>query len=59
MRILITGSKGIVGAKLLNELENRGHSVFGVDLLHYPGEIGFIQKMSNEEWKYARCDIGE
>ena len=59
MRILVTGSKGVVGQKLVKELNQRGHSVFGVDLLHHAGEVGFIQKVSHENWKYARCDIGE
>lgn len=59
MRILITGSKGVVGQKLVEELKDRGHSVFGVDLLHHHGEIGYIQEMSNEKWEYSRCDIGE
>jgi dTDP-glucose 4,6-dehydratase len=59
MRILVTGSKGVVGQKLIHELKNRGHYVFGVDIQHHPGERGFIQKMSNEEWVYSRCDIGE
>ena len=59
MKILVTGSKGIIGSKLFEELEKRGHNVFGIDLLRYSGEIGFIQKMSNENWKYARCEIGE
>ena len=59
MKILITGSKGIIGRKMTEELKRKGHSVFGIDLLHHPGEIGFTQKMSNEEWTYARCDIGD
>lgn len=59
MRILVTGSKGIVGQKLVSELNSRGHSVFGVDVLHHAGEIGYIQRMSNEDWTYSRCDIGE
>ncbi len=59
MKILITGSKGVVGQKLVEELKNRGHSVFGVDIQHHPGETGYIQRMSNEEWNYSRCDIGE
>lgn len=59
MRILVTGSKGIVGQKLVNELNSRGQSVFGVDVLHHAGETGYIQRMSNEEWTYSRCDIGE
>jgi len=59
MRILVTGSKGIVGQKLVSELKERGNSVFGVDIQHHPGEVGYIQRMSNEEWTYSRCDIGE
>jgi len=59
MRILVTGSKGIVGQKLVHELKKRGHYVFGIDIQHHPGERGFIQRMSNEEWIYSRCDIGE
>ena len=51
MRILVTGSKGIVGLKLVSELEKKGHSVFGVDILHHPGEIGYVQVMSHEPWK--------
>ncbi len=57
-RILVTGSKGIVGEKLVKELISKGHSVFGVDLLHHSGEIGYAQKMSSEEWTFSRCDIG-
>ena len=59
MRILVTGSKGVVGQKLVKDLKARGNSVFGVDIQHHPGEVGYIQKMSNEEWTYSRCDIGE
>jgi len=59
MKILVTGSKGVVGQKLVSELKKRGHTVFGVDLLHYAGEVGYIQQMSNEKWEYSRCDIGE
>jgi dTDP-glucose 4,6-dehydratase len=59
MRILVTGSKGVVGQKLVEELINRGHSVFGIDIQHHAGEIGYIQQMSNEKWTYSRCDIGE
>lgn len=59
MRILVTGSKGVVGQKLVRELQSKGHSVFGVDLLHHAGEKGFVQRMSGEDWTYSRCDIGE
>jgi dTDP-glucose 4,6-dehydratase len=59
MRILVTGSKGVVGQKLVEELIKRGHSVFGIDIQHHAGEVGYIQQMSNEERTYSRCDIGE
>lgn len=59
MRILVTGSKGVIGQKITEKLKQRGHSVFEIDLLHHAGEIGFMQEMSNEAWGYARCDIGE
>ena len=58
MNILVTGSKGVIGKKLTNELLIRGHNVFGIDLFHAPGEYGFIQRMGAEDY-YCRCDIGE
>lgn len=59
MRILITGSKGVVGSRLTDILTKKGHSVLGIDLLHHPGETGFTQVMSGEANTYIRCDIGE
>lgn len=57
--ILITGSLGIIGKPLSKELKRRGHAVFGVDISHNIGEIGYSQKMSNSEFSYSRCDISE
>lgn len=34
MKILITGSQGVLGSVLKRELRNRGHQVFGCDLTH-------------------------
>ena len=45
MRILVTGSKGTLGSRLVSELLNRGHEVLGCDLQH--------QKDDN----YIRADI--
>lgn len=45
-RILITGSKGVVGTWLTKILKKRGHEVFGIDLTHDVGN-------------YARCDVGD
>lgn len=58
MKILITGIRGVVGSKLSERLTSLGHDVYGVDLFHSIGEIGFSQKMSSEENRYIRCDIG-
>ncbi len=58
MKVLITGSKGVVGSKLLEVLRNKGHDVFGVDLFHtndkYGHGLGAVQHEN-----YFRCDISE
>jgi dTDP-glucose 4,6-dehydratase len=58
MKILITGSKGIVGEKLLKELKYRGHNVFGIDLYHDKNECKNIHSL-DYKGDYSRCDIGE
>ena len=50
MRILVTGLKGIVGQKLVKELQLKGDLVFGVDIQHHAGEVVFVQRMSGENW---------
>jgi len=59
MKILVTGVLGTVGSILKQKLQAKGHDVFGIDLYHAPGEIGFTQKMSGETLDYCRCDIGD
>lgn len=59
MKILVTGVLGTVGSILNDKLKSKGHSVFGVDLPHHPGETGFAQSMSSELSNYCRCDISE
>jgi dTDP-glucose 4,6-dehydratase len=44
-KILVTGGAGFIGTNLVKELENRGHEVFAVDLLH------------NNRDNYQRCDV--
>jgi dTDP-glucose 4,6-dehydratase len=58
-KILVTGSKGAVGTWLVQKLEERGHSVFGVDLSHKLGEIGWVQEMSRGTFNYSRCDVAD
>ena len=58
MKILVTGSEGVVGSKVSEILSDRGHEVFGVDLHHtnknYAHGLG---KLGDEN--YFRCDISE
>jgi len=56
-KILITGSKGVLGSYLTKILTEKGHKVFGIDLYHAPGEIGWEQEMAKGDFNYARCDI--
>jgi len=57
MKILITGVLGVVGSKLEQILLERGHNVFGIDLMHANKIYGHgLGKISDN---YFRCDIGE
>lgn len=58
MRILVTGSLGVVGSKLEEVLIRKGHNVFGVDLTHADKVYGHgLGKVSNDN--YFRCDISQ
>lgn len=59
MKILVTGSNGTVGKWLVDFLRWREHEVFGVDLSHDVGEIGWQQRMADTPFKYSRCDIAD
>jgi len=58
MKILVTGSKGVVGSKLVEVLKQKGHFVFGIDLFHAPEVYGHgLGKVAEDN--YFRCDISE
>ena len=59
MRILVTGSLGIVGTALVKVLRERDHHVAGLDLHHQPDEIGFSLGTDVETPLYARCNIAQ
>jgi dTDP-glucose 4,6-dehydratase len=59
VKILVTGSKGVLGSALLSKLTSVGKTVFGVDLTHDLEERGFNRTMYDGNWEYARCDISE
>lgn len=58
-RILVTGSRGVIGSYLVKILKSRGHEVFGIDISHDIGEVGWQHDMSAGEDCYARCDIAD
>lgn len=49
VRVLVTGSLGVIGGQLVPELRRRGHEVFGCDLRH----------CDQEENAYMRADVGD
>ena len=58
MKVLVTGSEGVVGSKVSEILSENGHHVFGVDLAHTNKNYGHgLGKVGNEN--YFRCDISE
>jgi len=58
MNILITGVRGVIGSKLEEILNQRGHNVFGIDLMHTDRVYGHgLGKKENDN--YFRCDIAE
>lgn len=58
-KILVTGSKGVVGSYLTRMLSERGHDVFSIDLFHGVGAVGWEHEMSKGKFSYARCDVGD
>jgi len=58
MKILITGSQGVIGSKLFEEMVRRNHTVFGVDLYHTNMEYGHNIRAFGSD-NYFRCDISE
>lgn len=58
-KILVTGSKGVVGSYLTKIFSGGGHDVFGIDLYHGIGEVGWEHEMSKGKFDYARCNIAD
>ncbi len=58
-KILITGSKGVIGSWLTKLLLGKKYNVYGLDILHDPREAGWEQQMFLEPSNYARCDVSE
>lgn len=58
-KILITGSRGVIGSYLTDILTKKGHEIFGIDLFHSKGEVGWEHEMSVTKATYARCDVAD
>lgn len=58
-KMLVTGGLGTIGRSLIEELRNRGHEVYSIDLDHSSDQIGFSLRTDFKTPLYARCDIGE
>lgn len=58
-KILITGSKGVVGSWLTEVLVEQKHEVYGLDMLHDPREAGWEHQMFLLPSNYSRCDISQ
>lgn len=58
-KILITGSKGVVGSWLTKLLVEKKHDLYGLDIFHDPREGGWEQQMFVSPTNYSRCDISE
>jgi dTDP-glucose 4,6-dehydratase len=54
VKILITGSFGVIGSKLMELFPD----AYGIDLYHDPRETGWEHSMSGEGG-YSRCDIAD
>lgn len=57
IKILVTGSLGVIGSALTKELRQRNYDVFGCDLAHQPDEVSFSLSGDIENPSYVRCDI--
>lgn len=58
MKILITGSQGVIGSELSKILKRKGHSVFGLGRTHIESNYGHtLGNIKNET--YFKCDIAE
>lgn len=58
-KILVTGSKGVIGSWLTQILKKDGHEVFGIDLTHAAGEVGWEHTMADTPFTYSRCDVAD
>lgn len=57
MKILVTGSAGLIGSHLVDELLEQGHHVIGVDDLSYGSMINLDNAISNNNFDFIEFDV--
>ncbi len=57
MKILVTGSAGLIGSHLVDELLQQGHHVIGVDDLSYGSMINLDNAISNNNFDFIEFDV--
>lgn len=58
-RVLITGSKGVIGTHVTRMLREKGHFVYGVDATHNTEETGWNHQLTKNVPTYSRCDVSD
>jgi dTDP-glucose 4,6-dehydratase len=59
MKILVTGGRGTIGRWLTKILQERGHDVVALDLMHDEHQIGFSLRTDDLSANYVRCDMSQ
>ena len=57
MRILVTGSAGLIGSHLVDSLLRKNHHVVGIDNLSYGSKNNLIEAETNNNFRFLKSDV--
>ncbi len=57
MRILVTGSAGLIGSHLVDSLLKKGHHVVGIDNLSYGSKNNLSEAETNNNFTFLKSDV--
>jgi len=57
MRILVTGSAGLIGSHLVDSLLSKNHHVVGIDNLSYGSKNNLIEAETNNNFTFLKSDV--
>ncbi len=57
MKILVTGSAGLIGSHLVDALINENHIVVGIDNLSYGSRNNLIEAETNKNFTFLKSDV--